>query len=163
MALHPDTPAGERDAKEVLTFLVGGENYAVELLQVQEIRRFEAPTRLANAARSVRGLLDLRGTIVTVVDLRTVLGSDDSICAATATVILNVGGRTSGLVVDAVDDVVSLKTADIQRPPGLGMTTRLVQGLITVAGSQAGTQRTLQLLDTQALMAIFAPASLEAA
>ncbi|WP_457418003.1 chemotaxis protein CheW [Roseateles sp. P5_E7] len=163
MALHPDTPAGERGAQEVLTFLVGGENYAVELLQVQEIRRFEAPTRLANAARSVRGLLDLRGTIVTVVDLRTILGSDDSIGAATATVILNVGGRISGLVVDAVDDVVSLRTADIQRPPRLGVTTRLVQGLITVAASQAGSQRTLQLLDTQALMATFAPASLEAA
>ena len=162
MAQHPDIPADQRHAQEVLTFLVGGENYAVELLQVQEIRSFEAPTRLANAARSVRGLLDLRGTIVTVVDLRTVLGSDDSIGAATATVILTLGGRTFGLVVDAVDDVVSLKTADIQRPPSLGMTTRLVQGLITVAGSQAGTQRTLQLLDTQALMATFAPASLEA-
>ena len=163
MTLHTDTPAADQAAKEVLTFLVGGEHYAVELLQVQEIRSFEAPTRLANAERSLRGFLDLRGTIVTVVDLRTILGSDDSIGAATATVILNAGGRISGLVVDAVDDVVSLRTADIQRPPRLGVTTRLVQGLITVAGSQTTSQRTLQLLDTQALMATFVPASLEAA
>lgn len=163
--MHPNEPAADShlQLQQMLTFLVGGEHYAVDLLQVQEIRSFEAPTRLANSAPALRGFLDLRGTIVTVLDLRTVLGADEALGASTATVILNVAGRTFGLVVDAVDEVANLYAAQIQRPPQLGVATRVVRGLVTVPASPGNAQRTLQLLDVQVLMSAFAPASLEAA
>ncbi|RZJ08197.1 MAG: chemotaxis protein CheW [Rubrivivax sp.] len=161
--MQADEITTSNQREEVLTFRIGSEHYAVTLLQVQEIRSFEAPTRLANAAPGVRGCLDLRGTIVTVLDVRTALGADDGIDATTATVILTVGGTVCGLVVDAVDDVVALDAARIQRPPRIGAGVRLVRGLLTLAASASTPERTLQLLDIPELLSSYVPASLEAA
>lgn len=94
---------------ECLTFRLGEEEYGIDILRVQEIRSYEAPTRIAHAPAFIKGVIDLRGVIVPIVDLRLKLA-----CATaeytdfTVVIILNVGQSVLGVVVDAVADVVQI-------------------------------------------------------
>lgn len=141
-------------ALEVLTFSLGSEEYAVDLLKVQEIRSYEAPTRIVNSPPSVLGVLNLRGNIVPVVDLRAKLGLElAQFAASTVTIILNVGAGVVGAVVDSVADVVDLAADQIKPAPafGAGVETNYMMGLGTVGNEE--NKRMLIILDLGILLA----------
>ena len=136
-------------ASEFLTFRLGAEEYGIDILRVQEIRSYEAPTRIANAPSFIKGVVNLRGVIVPVVDLRLKLN-----CASaeyndfTVVIVLNVRGRVVGAVVDSVSDVLELNREQINAAPEMNtsMDTSFVTGIASVG------ERMLILMDIEALM-----------
>jgi purine-binding chemotaxis protein CheW len=112
-----DKPAAR---EEFLTFRLGGEEYAIDILQVQEIRANESVTRIASAPEFIRGVINLRGTIVPIVDLRVKFGFDSAANAAPVVIILSISDRVIGVVVDAVTDVVNLAADQIRETPEVG-------------------------------------------
>lgn len=153
----PLMPALAQDCRaregEYLTFRLGGEDYGIDILLVQEIRGWEEPTRIAGAPASLRGVLNLRGVIVPIVDLRSMFGLEAAFDAVTVTMVLNVAGLTVGAVVDAVADVVALKPGQIKEAPAFCGAPRAshITGLGTVQHGES--RRMLILLDIQRLMA----------
>ena len=137
---------------EVLTSRIGAEEYGIDILAVQEIRRYETPTRIANAPMHMLGVMNLRGVIVPIVDLRHLLRLPAANDANTVTVVVNVGSRTLGLVVDAVSDVMALSAEQIQPRPAFGgqVDADFIVGLAQV--TTGDTQRLLLLLDLNALL-----------
>ena len=103
---------------QFLSFRLGAEEYGIDILKVQEIRSYEAPTQIANAPPFVKGVVNLRGEIVPIVDLRLAFALDavryDDL---TVVIILNVAQRVVGAVVDAVSDVVELQAGQIRPAP----------------------------------------------
>ena len=143
------THAVANSAAEYLTFRLGAEEYGIDILRVQEIRSYEAPTRIANAPSFIKGVVNLRGVIVPVVDLRLKLN-----CATadyndfTVVIVLNVHGRIVGAVVDSVSDVLALNHEQINAAPEMNTTmdTSFVTGIASVG------ERMLILMDIEALM-----------
>jgi purine-binding chemotaxis protein CheW len=105
---------------EFLSFRLGAEEYAIDILQVQEIRAHEPVTRIANAPTFIKGVINLRGQIVPIVDLRVKFGFASTVDAFTVVIILNIGNRMMGIVVDAVSDVVALLPEQVRPAPNLG-------------------------------------------
>jgi purine-binding chemotaxis protein CheW len=138
--------------REVLTSRLGAEEYGIDILAVQEIRRYEVATRIANAPAHVLGVMNLRGVIVPIVDLRHLLGLPAENGTNTVTVVVNLGSRTIGLVVDAVSDVVALAPEQIQPRPALGprVDADFIVGLAQLGSGDS--QRLLQLVDLGALL-----------
>ena len=140
-----DTPA-----HEFLTFRLGDESYGIEILKVQEIRGYETPTAIANAPAFIKGVINLRGVIVPVLDLRVKFRlSQANYDEFTVVIILNVAGRVVGVVVDSVSDVLTLPVDLIRPPPEFASATfdtRYITGLATVD------DRMLILLDIEKLM-----------
>jgi purine-binding chemotaxis protein CheW len=145
--------AGAGAAREYLTFRLGAEEYAIDILRVQEIRGYEPPTRIADAPARVKGVVNLRGEIVPIVDLRLHLGVEPRFDSTTVTIVLNVGRRTIGAVVDSVSDVTRLADEDIRPAPDFAGGADAPQ--ITGLGSlkQGDLERMLILLDVEQLMA----------
>jgi len=139
-------------AREYLSFRLGAEDYGIDILRVQEIRGYEAPTRMAGAPEFVRGVLNLRGVIVPIVDLRMRFGIEPRLDALTVSVILNVNGRTVGVVVDSVSDVMELSPAQIKPAPSFGgsLDTDHITGIASVKSGD--TERMIILLDITKLM-----------
>ena len=144
---NEQTVSGE--SRELLTFTLGSEEYGIDILKVQEIRGYEAVTTIANAPEFIKGVINLRGIIVPVVDMRIKfkLGSvtyDET----TVVIILNIADRVVGMVVDGVSDVTTLKASEIKPAPefGSGMDTKYLQGLGTVD------ERMIILVDIEKLM-----------
>jgi len=106
---------------EFLSFTLGSEEYGVEILRVQEIRGYDSVTAIAHAPDFVKGVINLRGTIVPIVDLRIkfALGSA-TYDEFTVVIILSVADRVIGVVVDGVSDVITLQPEAVQPPPQLG-------------------------------------------
>ncbi|MGE0801449.1 MAG: chemotaxis protein CheW [Lautropia sp.] len=140
------TPA---PVNEFLTFKLGSEEYGIEILKVQEIRGYDAITRIANTPPFLKGVVNLRGTIVPIVDMRLKfnLGRADY-DEFTVVIILNVGRRVIGIVVDGVSDVVGLSDEQIKPTPNFPdyLDTSYLIGLGTID------QRMLILLDIEKLM-----------
>jgi purine-binding chemotaxis protein CheW len=113
----PDKKA-KRD--EFLTFRLGGEEYAIDILQVQEIRANEKATRIASAPTYIKGVINLRGIIVPIVDLRVKFGFAEAGSVAPVVIILSIADRVIGVVVDAVSDVLALGEDEIRPPPDVG-------------------------------------------
>ena len=127
------TSAGTR--RELLLFRLGQEEYGIDILRVQEIRRYEAVTRLVNTPPHIKGVINLRGTIVPIVDLRIKFGLPVvTYDEFTVVVILNVAKRVIGIVVDAVSDVVSITDEDLKPAPEFGaqIDDDYLDGLATV-------------------------------
>lgn len=119
-------------AQEYLTFILGAEEYGIDILRVQEIRGYDAVTAIANAPPFIKGVINLRGTIVPIVDMRIKFNlSSATYDAFTVVIILNVLQRTVGIVVDGVSDVVALNANDIKPPPEFGSSfdTKFLTGL----------------------------------
>jgi purine-binding chemotaxis protein CheW len=134
---------------EYLTFRLGAEEYGIDILRVQEIRSYEPPTRIANAPAFLKGVVNLRGVIVPIVDLRLKLGCDSAeYNHFTVVIVLNVRGRVVGAVVDSVSDVLELAGDTIRPAPAMNST--IDTGFITGIGSVA--DRMLILMDIEALM-----------
>jgi purine-binding chemotaxis protein CheW len=135
--------------REYLTFRLDQEEYGIDILKVQEIRGYEKPTRIANAPAFIKGVVNLRGTIVPIVDMRLKFN-----CARaeynsfTVVIILNLGHRVVGIVVDSVSDVMELAQENIQAAPEVDATidSSAVVGLGSVG------ERMLILLDIEKLM-----------
>jgi purine-binding chemotaxis protein CheW len=127
-------------AHQVLTFCLGSETYAVDILLVQEIRGWTPVTRLPQAPTYLLGMLNLRGSIVPVIDLRIRFGLEQApFTPLTVIVVLAVqtssGHREFGLVVDSVSDVVDIDAADLKETPSMGSKTSvdLIKGLAAIA------------------------------
>ena len=121
-ALERDAAAaGAAHPREYLTFRLGEEEYGIDILKVQEIRGYEQPTRIANSPSFIKGVVNLRGVIVPIVDLRLKfnLGSAEY-NDFTVVIILNLGARVVGIVVDSVSDVMELTPEQIKPAPEVG-------------------------------------------
>ncbi|MES2582048.1 MAG: chemotaxis protein CheW [Pseudomonadota bacterium] len=114
----PAAAAVTADSGQYLTLRLGDEDYAIDIMRVQEIRSYEEPTRMANSPSFIKGVINLRGVIVPIVDLRMKLNiSKVDYTEFTVVIILNVKGAVTGAVVDAVSDVVTLDAAMIKPAP----------------------------------------------
>ena len=139
--------------QQILTFVLGGETYGVDILRVQEIRGWSAVTRIPRAPAHVLGVLNLRGSIVPVVDLRMRFALERAeYTAVTVIIVVSVnsaaGKRDFGVVVDGVSDVVDVDSAEVKSAPELGSRSGIdyIRGLITVA------DRMVVLLDLDRLI-----------
>jgi purine-binding chemotaxis protein CheW len=104
--------------REYLSFRLGAEEYGIDILRVQEIRGYEQPTRIAGAPSFIKGVINLRGVIVPIVDLRLKFGLDSAeYNTFTVVIILNIAHRVVGVVVDQVSDVVELSDSQIRPAP----------------------------------------------
>jgi len=134
---------------EYLAFTLGKEEYGIDIQKVSEIRNYEAPTRIASAPEFVKGVINLRGIIVPIVDMRIrfALGTPEY-GPFTVVIILNIGNRVVGMVVDAVSDVTTLAPEQIKPAPDLGssLNTEHIVGLGTVD------ERMLILVDIDRMM-----------
>jgi purine-binding chemotaxis protein CheW len=109
------------DGSQYLTFSLGQEEYGVEILKVQEIKGYSTITPIPNTPVHVKGVMNLRGTIIPVVDLRSKLGMPTAEYSPfTVIVVVKVGSKTMGLVVDAVSDVLNIPSRDLQPTPDFG-------------------------------------------
>ena len=154
VARHEAARNATHSGGEFLTFRLGAEEYGIDILKVQEIRSYEAPTRIANAPSFIKGVVNLRGVIVPIVDLRLKLGCETAeYNGFTVVIVLNVKGRVVGAVVDSVSDVLELSKDAIKEAPE--MASSVDSACITGIGSlkQDGHERMLILMDIEALMA----------
>lgn len=138
---------------QVLTFVLGNETYGVDILRVQEIRGWSAVTKIPHAPSHVLGVLNLRGSIVPIVDLRMRFALDRAdYTAVTVIIVVSVRSRTGrrdfGVVVDGVSDVVDVDNAEVKPAPELGSSsaTDYIRGLVPVA------ERMVVLLDIDRLI-----------
>ena len=146
---------------EYLTFRLGAEEYGIDILKVQEIRSYEQPTRIANAPDFIKGVVNLRGVIVPIVDLRLKLGCPTAeYNSFTVVIVLNVRNRVVGAVVDSVSDVLELSKDAIRPSPELSsasVDTSFITGIGAVS------DRMLILMDIEGLMSSAEMGLMEAA
>ncbi len=149
-ALEPGE--AEQARREFLTFRLGAESYAIDILRVQEIRELDHVTRVPRVAPFVRGVINLRGAIVPIVDLGLLFGFPEPLPLERAsTIVLNVEHRLVGLVVSGVSDVVGLADDEIRPTPDLG--DRAVAAAIRGIGTRHDVDgESLLLLDVDHLM-----------
>ena len=121
--------------RELLTFTLGSEEYGIDILKVQEIRGYDAVTTIANSPAFIKGVINLRGIIVPIVDMRIKfnLGKVDY-DQFTVVIILNLANRVMGIVVDGVSDVITLTAEQLKPAPefGTSLDTQYITGLGTV-------------------------------
>ncbi|MYM37767.1 chemotaxis protein CheW [Duganella qianjiadongensis] len=142
--LHAATPAAE-----YLAFTLGQEEYGIDIQKVSEIRSYETPTRIANAPEFLKGVVNLRGIIVPIVDMRIKFNlGTPTYDQFTVVIILNIGHRVVGMVVDRVSDVTTLLPEQMKPAPDIGvnMNTDHIIGLGTVD------ERMLILVDIDKMM-----------
>lgn len=154
-ALARPADTGPVHSGEFLTFRLGAEEYGIDILRVQEIRSYEQPTRIANAPAFLKGVVNLRGVIVPIVDLRLKLGCERAeYNGLTVVVVLNVRGRVVGVVVDSVSDVLALGGDQIKAAPALNSSidANFIFGIGTVSSDANAGERMLVLLDIEGLM-----------
>jgi purine-binding chemotaxis protein CheW len=136
-------------SQEYLTFTLGPEEYAIDILKVQEIRGYENPTTIANSPSFIKGVINLRGTIVPIVDMRIKFNVGKvEYTPFTVVIILNIAGRVVGIVVDSVSDVTMLRQDQIRPAPEFAATvdTKYINGLGTLG------ERMLIVVDIEKLM-----------
>ncbi|TWG79978.1 purine-binding chemotaxis protein CheW [Cupriavidus gilardii J11] len=150
----------EGAGEEFLAFTLGREEYGIDILKVQEIRGYEAVTQIANAPAYLKGVINLRGTIVPIVDLRIKFDQEKvSYDQYTVVIIVDLNDHTTGIVVDGVSDVLTLTPAQIKPTPQFNgtMNTDYIRGLGSVE------DRMLILVDIEKLLATEELAAIEAA
>jgi len=136
--------------REFLVFALGAEAYGLDILKVQEIRGYEKVTQIANSPDYLKGVTDLRGVIVPIVDMRLLLKVGKAeFTPQTVVIILNLGARVVGMVVDSVSDVLTLAAEQISPAPQLGGTVNT--DYLTGIGSVE--DRMVILMDIEKLMA----------
>ncbi len=126
---------GSVPSQEYLTFVLADESYGIDILKVQEIRGYDAVTKIANTPEFIKGVVNLRGLIVPIVDLRIKFGLGNVVYDDfTVVIILNLNGRVVGIVVDGVSDVMNLKGNQVRDVPDIvsSIDTKYITGLATV-------------------------------
>ena len=124
----------DEDDKQYLTFLIGDEYYGVNILKVQEIKGYTDVTRIPNTPDYIKGVLNLRGTIVPIVNLRMKFGMEQiDNTAITVIIVVMVQGRVMGMIVDTVSDVLTLSAKEVKPPPSFGtkVDTSFIDGIGT--------------------------------
>jgi len=132
----------EKEFKELLTFFLAGEEYGVDILRVQEIKGWDSVTNIPNTPEYIRGVINIRGSIVPIIDMRLRFTLEKKeYDATTVVIILNVVSkgntdRVMGVVVDAVSDVYNVPVNDVKASPDFGtaVDTEFVTGLATIDG-----------------------------
>ncbi|MBC3830353.1 chemotaxis protein CheW [Undibacterium amnicola] len=140
---------GDLTTHEFLAFTLGNEEYGIDILKVQEIRGYEAVTRIANAPDFLKGVINLRGIIVPIVDMRIKFNlGEPTYDQLTVVIILNIGVRVVGMVVDSVSDVMTLLPEQVRPAPEMNTTFNndFLIGLGTLE------ERMLILVDIEKLM-----------
>lgn len=144
-------------ALEVLAFTIGEQEYGVDIQKVRELRGYDPVTRIANAPDYFKGVVNLRGIIVPIIDMRIKLGQDaPRYDQLTVVIILSLGERQVGMVVDSVSDVTTLQSEQIRPVPRIGGEAPYVNGIGTLDG------RMLILVDIEVMLAEPAPLALAA-
>lgn len=136
-------------SREFLTFLLGGEEYAIDILRVQEIRGYDVVTPIAHAPEFIKGVINLRGSIVPIIDLRIKFGIGKvEYTPFTVVIVLDLGTRTVGVVVDAVSDVIAVHETEMRPPPEFSRAVdlRYITGLVMLD------ERMLIVVDIEGLM-----------
>ena len=144
-----ETKAVEGGSRELLTFTLGSEEYGIDILKVQEIRGYDAVTTIANSPAFIKGVINLRGIIVPIIDMRIKFNlSNVTYNELTVVIILNVAKRVMGMVVDGVSDVIALKADQIKAAPEFSssMDAQYITGLGTVD------ERMIIVIDIEKLM-----------
>lgn len=147
----------EGAGEEFLTFTLGREEYGVDILKVQEIRGYESVTQIANAPDYIKGVINLRGTIVPIIDLRIRFRQEKvSYDQYTVVIIVDLSDRTTGIVVDGVSDVLTLSPAQIKPTPHFTseLATDYIRGLGSVDERMLILVNIEKLLDTEELAAL---------
>ena len=130
-----DNQAENEEKNEFLTFVLGEENYALDIMTVKEIRGYEQVTKIANAPDYIKGVINLRGDIVPIIDLRIKFKVGQATYDEfTIVIMLMIGDRIVGIVVDEVSDVIKVGTTSIKPPPefGVAFDSSYLHGLTTV-------------------------------
>lgn len=155
------TATTQEKGAQYLTFMLAGEHYAVEILRVREIRGWSSVTRIPKSPAFLLGVLNLRGAIVPIIDLRLRLSLESvAYTSLTVTIVLAVesshGTRNFGIVVDAVSDVMEVSSSDVQAPPEVskGTNTEFISGLATVADNMVMLLDIDKLVDEHELSAV---------
>ena len=139
----------QEPSKEFLAFTLGNEVYGIDILKVQEIRAYEVATKIANAPDFIKGVTNLRGAIVPIVDMRIKFRLENvGYNEFTVVIVLNVNGQIIGMVADSVSDVIELTAKQIQPMPALGcsLETEYLIGMGTMD------ERMIILMDIERLM-----------
>ncbi|MDD2913979.1 MAG: chemotaxis protein CheW [Gallionella sp.] len=130
-----ETKAADGTSRELLTFTLGSEEYGIDILKVQEIRGYDAVTTIANSPEFIKGVINLRGIIVPIIDMRIKFNLGNvTYNQLTVVIILNVANRVVGMVVDGVSDVIALTTEQVKAAPEFSgaLDTQYITGLGTV-------------------------------
>jgi purine-binding chemotaxis protein CheW len=154
--------SGIANSGEFLTFTLGAEEYGIDILKVQEIRGYDAVTRIANSPTFIKGVINLRGVIVPIVDLRIKFNlGEPTYDEFTVVIILNIGKRVMGVVVDGVSDVIQLSSDNLHPAPEFGsvLDTRYIVGLGTVENRMIIVVDIEQLMTSQEMSLIEAAAA----
>ena len=150
VAAESSSTAASKMTNEFLTFRLGVEEYGIDILKVQEIRGYDSITQIANAPEFIKGVVNLRGIIVPIIDMRIKFRLGEATYDQfTVVIILNVSDRVMGIVVDGVSDVISLEADQMRPTPEFGsvVDTEYIMGLGTVD------ERMLILIDIEKFMA----------
>ena len=150
----------DNTGNEFLAFTLGQEEYGIQILKVQELRGYETVTRIANAPEFVKGVVNLRGIIVPIVDMRIKFNlGEPTYDQFTVVIILNIAGRVVGIVVDSVSDVITLTADQVKPAPDMGaaFNSNYLIGLGTLEN------RMLILIDIDKLMSSAEMGLIEAA
>ncbi len=137
------------DSREYLTFTLGSEEYGIDILNVQEIRGYDAVTKIANSPAFIKGVINMRGIIVPIIDMRIKFNLGDvEYNQFTVVIILNISGRVIGMVVDGVSDVIAVKDELVRPAPEFGavLDTEYINGLATID------ERMVIMVDIEKLM-----------
>ena len=164
MSDNRTTDAAKAGANEFLTFRLGKEEYGIDILKVQEIRGYDHVTRIANAPDFIKGVINLRGIIVPIVDLRLKFRlSEATYDRFTVVIILNLARRVVGIVVDSVSDVIALPSGEIKPAPEFSgaLNVKYIEGLATAGErmiivadiERLMTSRDMELVDEAAVAA----------
>jgi len=156
--MQPQTLARHADAftpialnNEFLSFKLGHEEYGIDILKVQEIRSYEAVTRIADVPDFIKGVVNLRGTIVPVVDMRIRFKQRDiSYDQFTVVIVLNIAGRLVGMVVDGVSDVMTLSAEQIRPTPNFSFSKMVASLNLLMESADAGLNEPCRVLSALA-------------
>jgi len=146
---NPATTTPTDGRLEVVTFTLGDEEYGIDIQRVQELRGYDTVTCIANAPAHIKGVVNLRGIIVPIIDMRIKFDlGEPRYDEFTVVIVLNIGGRVVGMVVDSVSDVITLSAEQIKPAPEMGsvLDTDYIIGLGTLD------TRMLILVDIDRLM-----------
>ncbi|MEN8837081.1 MAG: chemotaxis protein CheW [Celeribacter marinus] len=144
-----DTKHSASASIELLSFRVGGQDYSVDIMSVREIRGSAKATSLPHAPAFVKGVINLRGTVLPIIDLAARLGlENEGDNDRNVIIVVDLGGRTAGLMVDAVSDILAIPNEDLQAPPEVSIDdSRTFVSALTVVDN-----RMIRVLDLDAVM-----------
>jgi purine-binding chemotaxis protein CheW len=153
-------PAAAGETRQFLTFALGDEEFGIDILKVQEIKGYSSITRVPRTPQDIRGVMNLRGTIVPIVDLRTKFQLETrTYDRFTVIIVVVVRGRAVGIVVDAVSDVLDISDGAVQATPEFSnrVDTRFISGMARAD------EKLIILLDVEKLVGADEAQSVEAA